>query len=235
MATILTSYTVVPELQHWYHNFLVNRSIVGKDRIPPPTNIPELYMPTNSFIEMLFNDNYCKDSYEYRYLYNQQGGNLCVPRIVFDRMQIYPGSFKYVEIDPAGDNIFALQPHDFTLLDALLQYRILTCDSTADLTCGVDSSATFALQVVDSTSVNFAYDSTAGIYILQASLGSLNTTLSKLIYLYLDFKVNGNFGKYDNEILVSNCQLVESCYESYLIDQYYKCMSSRGTPYNEEC
>ena len=122
---------------------------------------------------------------------------------------------------------FALQSDDFTLLDALLEYRKLTCDTTADLVCGVDSTDSFALIVMDSTNVSFVCDTTANICILQASLGSLSTTLSKLIYLYLDLKVNGDFDKYDNEVLVSNSQLVESCYESYLIDQYYKCMSSR--------
>jgi len=225
MTTVLTSYTVVPDLQHWYYEFLVGKSIVGKDRIPPPTNIPALYMPDNSFIEMLFVDNYCKDSYEYRYI--QETNSFCIPRVVFDRMQIYPGSSQYVNLNPLGVNLFSLQPDDFTLLDALLEYRRLTCDSTADLVCGVDSTETFSLLVVDSTNVSFAYDATSGICILQASLGSLSTTLSQLIYLYLDLKVNGNFDKYNNEELISNCQLVESCYESYLIDQYYKCMSSK--------
>ena len=110
----------------------------------------------------------------------------------------------------------------------------MTCDTTADLICGVDATESFSLQVIDSTNVSFVCDSTTGICILQASLGSLSTTLSKLIYLYLDLKVNRNFDKYNNELLVSNCQLVESCYESYLIDQYYKCMSSR-TPSFQEC
>jgi hypothetical protein len=225
MTTVLTSYTVVPELQHWYHIFLVDRSIVGKYRIPPPTNIPELYIPANSFIEMLFNDNYCGDSYEYRY--TQETNSFCIPRVVFDRMQIYPGSSQYVNLDPTGDNIFALESDDFTLLDALLEYRRLTCDTTADLVCGVDSTEAFSLLVIDSTNVSFTCDTTAGICILEASLGSLSTNLSQLIYLYLDLKVNGNFGKYNNNDLVSNCQLIDSCYESYLIDQYYKCMSSR--------
>jgi len=225
MTTILTSYTVVPELQHLYNGFLVDRSIVGKDRIPPPTNIPELYMPTNSFIEMLFNDTYSKDSYEYKYA--EETNTFCIPRVVFDRMQIYPGSFQYVNLNPAGDNIFALVSNDFTLLDALLEYRRLTCDTTADLVCGVDSSESFSLLVIDSTNVSFTCDTTTGICILQASLGSLSTSLSRLIYLYLDLKVNGNFGKYNNQELISDSQLIESCYESYVIDQYYKCMSSR--------
>lgn len=225
MTTVLTSYTVVPELQHWYHTFLVDKSIVGKYRIPPPTNIIELYMPSNSFIEMLFNNNYCEDSYEYRY--TQETNSFCIPRNVFDRMMIYPGSFQYVNLDPVGVNIFALESDDFTLLDALLEYRRLTCDTTADLVCGVDATEAFSLFVIDSTNVSFTCDTTAGICILEASLSSLSTSLSQLIYLYLDLKVNGNFEKYNNTDLISRCQLIESCYESYLIDQYYKCMSSR--------
>jgi len=233
MTTVLTSYTVVPELQHWYYGFLVDRSIVGKDRIPPPTNIPELYMSTNSYIEMLFNNNFCEDSYEYRY--TQETNSFCIPRVVFDRMQIYPGSSQYVNLDPNGVNLFSLQPDDFTLLDALLEYRRLTCDTTADLVCGVDATDAFSLQVIDSTNVSFVCDTTANICILQASLGSLSTNLSQLIYLYLDLKVNGNYDKYNNVELISNCQLVESCYESFLIDQYYKCMSSKKPVFRDHC
>ena len=225
MTTVLTSYTVVPELQHWYNMFLVDRAIVGKYRIPPPVDIAELYMPSNSFIEMLFNDNYCQTTYEYRYL--EETNSFCIPRNVFDRMQIYPGSSQYVNLNPLGVNLFALQTDDFALLDALLDYRRLTCDTTADLVCGVDATESFSLLVVDSTNVSFTCDATAGICILEASLGSLSTNLSQLIYLYLDLKVNGDFSKYNNNSLISNCGLVESCYESYLIDEYYKCMSSR--------
>jgi hypothetical protein len=231
MTTVLTSYTVVPELQHWYHEFLIEKSIVGRSRIPAPTDIDILYMPDNSYIEMLFNNNYCEDTYEYRYL--QETNSFCIPRVVFDRMQIYPGSSQYVNLESLGDNIFALTSDDFTLLDALLEYRRLTCDSTADLVCGVDATESFSLVVIDSTNVSFTCDTTSGICVLEASLGSLSTNLSQLIYLYLDLKVNGNFDRYNNEELISNCELVESCYESYLIDQYYKCMSSRISTFRD--
>jgi len=225
MTTTLTSYTVVPELQHWYYKFLVSKAIVTKDLIPPPVDIPELYMPSNSFIEMLFNDNYCEPSYEYRYC--QETNVLCIPRVAYNRMIVYPGSSQYVNLNPKGDNIFLLKTHDFILLDALLEYRLLTCDSTSIQTaCEVDTTS-FSLVVVDSTNVSFICDSTTGICILQASLDSLNTELSKLIYLYLDLKVNGNTSKYNNSNLISTGCLLESCYESYLIDQYYKCMSSK--------
>jgi len=52
---------------------------------------------------------------------------------------------------------------------------------------------------------------------------------------YLDLKVNGNYDKYNNVELISNCQLVESCYESFLIDQYYKCMSSKKPVFRDHC
>jgi hypothetical protein len=225
MATILTSYTIVPELQHWYSLFVVDSSIVTKDRIPPPVDIPELYLSNISFISMLFNNSYCQDSYEYKY--KQETNVLCIPRIAYDRMIVYPSSSQYVNIDPKGDNIFALQADDFTLLDALLKYRTLICDSTGvETACGVDATS-FNLVMIDSTNVSFVCDATTNICILQASLGSLSTELSKLIYLYLDLKVNGNFLNYNNTSLISTGGMLESCYESYLIDQYYKCMSSK--------
>ena len=226
MATVLTSYTIVPELQHWYNHFVVESAIVTKDRVPPPVDIPELYLSNISFITMLFNDEYCQDSYEYNY--TQETNVLCIPRIAYDRMIVYPGSSQYVNIDPNGENIFALQADDFTLLDALLKYRTLICDSTGvETACGVDATS-FDLAVIDSTDVSFVCDTTGtGICTLNASLGSLSTELSKLIYLFLDLKVNGNYSNYNNTSLISTGGLLQSCYESYLIDQYYKCMSSK--------
>ena len=211
MATILTSYTLVPELQHWFHQF-VKGSEVNKYLVPPPVDIPELYMPSNSFIEMLFNDSYSQTSYEYRYVY--ETNPLCIPRIAYDRIKIYPSSSKYLILDVNGDNIFNLQQHDFYLLDALLAYRMGATDSTS-------------LIIYDSTSVNFISDATAGIYILYASLSALDTKLSQLIYLYLILKTQDRFEEYNNELLVSNGLLVDSCYEAYLIDQYFSFMTLR--------
>lgn len=227
MATVLSSYTIVPELQHWYNHFVVESAIVTKDRVPPPVDIPELYLSPTSFISMLFNDHYCEDSYEYKY--KCESNVLCIPRVAYDRMIVYPGSSQYVNIDSDdGDNIFALQPDDFMMLDALLSYRNLICDSTGvETACEVDSTS-FDLLVIDSTDASFVCDTTGtGICTLKASLGSLSTELSKLIYLFLDLKVNGNFSNYNNTSLISTGGLLQSCYESYLIDQYYKCMSSR--------
>ena len=84
-----------------------------------------------------------------------------------------------------------------------------------------------SLIIYDSTSVNFISDATAGIYILYASLSALDTKLSQLIYLYLILKTQDRFEEYNNELLVSNGLLVDSCYEAYLIDQYFSFMTLR--------
>lgn len=214
MATILTSYSLVPELQHFFNHFVIN-SKMNKYRVPPPVDIPEKYLGKNSFIEMLFNDSYNQSSYEYRY--KEETNSFCIPRIAFTRMQIYPGSSQYLTLDSEGDNVFNLQSNDFSTLNALLAYRN---DSTA-------------LLLIDSTSINFVGDSTSGI--LYANLNSLTTELSKMIYLYLTLQINGRFDEYNNDKIITSGGLLETCYESYLIDKYFCFMTSRNPDLIYDC
>ena len=59
----------------------------------------------------------------------------------------------------------------------------------------MDKSTT-SLIIIDSTSVDFIADATAGIYILYASLPALQTRLSQLIYLYLILEVQDRYEEY---------------------------------------
>lgn len=219
MATVLTSYSLVPELQHWFNHFVIN-SELNKDLVPPPVNIAETYMPDNSFIEMLFNDNYSEQTYEYRYITETNVG--CIPRSAWDRLQIYPGSSQYLTLDETGDNIFGLQNDDFTLLDALLAFRNGASDSTS-------------LWIVDSTSTNFVHDATADIYILMANYNSLSTELSKMIYLYLVLETLEEFDLYNNETLITTGGLLETCYEAYLMEKYFDFMTAREPDLIYDC
>ncbi|MHA1815923.1 MAG: hypothetical protein ACTSX1_07960 [Candidatus Heimdallarchaeaceae archaeon] len=210
MAIAFDGYTLIPELQHWFNHFIVEESIVNKYENPPPVDIPEEFLPDNSFIAMLFNDNYAETDYEWRYV--EVTDYYCIPPMASRRLQIYPGSWKYLTTDSDGENIFNLQPIDFTMLDVLLAYRI---DETS-------------VTMIDTTSgVNFISDTTANVYILDASYSGMTTDLSKLIYLYLDLEINGNYQNYNNTGIISDCQVLESLYEAYLIDRYYKFMSGR--------
>lgn len=219
MATVLTSYSLVPELQHWFHQLIIS-SEINKNLTPPPVDITEPYMPENSFIEMLFNDSYNEINYEYRYLQEENIG--CIPRSVWDRLKIYPGSSQYLNLDAAGENVFNLQADDFVLLDTLLAFRNGVNDSTS-------------LWIIDSTSTEFVEDTTAGIFILFASYNNLSTPLSKMIYLYLVLETLEDFSLYNNDSLVSEGGLLDPCYEAYLIDKYFTFMTAREPDLIYDC
>ncbi|MGD2072861.1 MAG: hypothetical protein PVG65_05175, partial [Candidatus Thorarchaeota archaeon] len=135
---------------------------------------------------------------------------LTIPTVVFNRINLYPGAGKYLELDSNGDNVFLLKDHDFEMLDALLGYRQ---DSTS-------------VTIIDSTGV-VSYDATSMILIVDYDY--LSTPLSKLIYLYLDLKIRENVDKYNNNSVISNGSLLETCYETLVIDEFFKFISSRGT------
>jgi len=212
----LANTTLVPELQTWFNRFVIN-SIVNKNEVPAPVAIDQIFLPEKSFIELLFNENYPYDTYQY--LYKNETRTQCWPELTRNRLTIYPASAKYLVLDSAGSNAFQLQSHDFVLLDALLAYRQ---DSTA-------------LTIVDSTSVEFISDATANIYILKSNYNNLNTTLSKLIYLYLDLKIYSNYQNYNNLQLVSTGTLLETCFEFLLIDEYFAFMSARDVDIDLVC
>ncbi len=196
--TAFTSYSLVPELQSAYGKFILSATL-NKDQIDNPVIIPDIYLTENSFLNMLFNNNY--NLTDYSYLYVEQDPSV-VPRIATTRLQIYPGSSKYLIMDDEGSNIFNLQNDDFSLLDSLLAYRN---DSTS-------------LTIIDSTAITI-FDSTSTI--LTTSFDILTTELSKMIYLYLDLKINGNYSNYNNLQTISTGGLLQTCYETYLIEQFF--------------
>jgi hypothetical protein len=158
---------------------------------------------------LLFNDEFAGSEYRYKFIQATYG---CSPSVVNRRIHIYPGS-KYVRMtipeDETAEDIFNLTNEEKTMLNALLAYRM---DSTA-------------ITVVDSTSSTY-YDSTASV--LYCVYSGLSSTLAKLIYLYLDLKVNNNITKYNHLDLISSGGLLTSCYEAYVINAYFKQISARA-------
>ena len=202
----LSSTMLVLELQYWFNYFVIN-SEINKNQVPIPTTLDEVYLPQKSFIELLFNDSY-NDS-EYYYYYTEETNKYSWPYVVKTRLNLYPASAKYYTLsDSATTNLFNLQQHDIILLNALLAYRL---DSTA------------VSIITDTTAVGFVSN------ILYANYSNLNTNLSKLIFLYLDLKINENYSNYNNENLVSEGNLLESVYETYVLDEMFKLVSNRST------
>ena len=203
----VVSAKVVPELQHWFYDFVIN-SIVNKYVVPAPVDIDEHWMAAGSFIEMLFNEDYSPSAYEYRY----KGGtsNAGWPAVVRTRAMIYGAAAVYLQLDPTGDNVFLLEQDDFTLLDTLLAYRQ---DSTG-------------VTIIDSTAAIAVFDSTSGTLVVNYS--TLSTNLSKLIYLYLKLKIYGDYSQYNNLTVISETDSVlNNMFELLLIDEYFNTVSNR--------
>jgi hypothetical protein len=224
LSDSLDSTIVVPELQLWANRFVMGSS-VNKYEVPYPVyDLTHCYLP-GSFISMLFDDTYCLD--HYHYLYADKEDRLSWPWVVRQRLLIYPRSARYMTIDPVnGENLFLLQQDDFTMLDALLALRMATCDST---TC--DSTA---LILIDDSTAPVSFDSTSGVIV--ASLATLNTELSKLIFLFLDLCINNNVDNYcSSDVPISTSHALQTLYELYVMDKYFEIVSARRTDITPYC
>ena len=193
----LASTKLAGDLQYWYDKF-IKGSVLNKYQIPNPASIPEDYIPDNSFIRLLFDDNWESLFTTYRYMYRDKP-RTCWPSVARTRLLIYPISGKYYACDfdstsICNINLFNLEADDLTMLDALLEYRL---DSTSSIFISVDYS-------------------------------NLNTNLSKLIYIYLDAKINNNTTLYDNTTLISSpTNILENCYESYVVETLFNVTSQK--------
>ena len=227
LSDSLASTIVVTELQLWSHRFILNSSI-NKYEVPYPPETPTHCYPQGSFVSMLFDDNFPYDYYEY--LYAEKEDRLSWPWIVRQRLLIYPRSAKYVVINnQTGTNLFLLKQDDFIMLDALLSYRVSTYNSSS-----TDSTAVILID--DSTSpVSISYDSTTNITTVIASLNTLSTELSKLIFVYLDLCLNKNTSNYDSTNPISTDHALQTIYELYVLDKYFEVVSARGTDIAPYC
>ena len=204
---------VVPELEIYSRRFILD-SRVNEFGVPFPAEIPTTCLPEiGSFIEMLFNE--CYDYDYYKYLYSEVEDKLSWPAIVRRRLNVYPISAKYMTINDSGTNLFALQSDDFTLLDALLAYR-------------VDETAVVVIDATAAVVTTLDYDSTSNITTLTTSLASLSTELSKLIFVYLDLVVNKNTSNYSTATPISTDNSLETVYELFVIDKYFEYISCQA-------
>lgn len=97
----------------------------------------------------------------------------------------------------------------------------------------------FNLQSDDFTLLNrlldYRIDST-GVTIVDIVFSALSTRLSKLIYVYLDFKINNNYTYYGSQSLISaSGNVLENCYESYIIELMFRFSEALNVTFNEQC
>jgi hypothetical protein len=187
---------ITADLQYWYDHFVVNNKSLNLHQIGFPSRD---HVYEQSFIELLFNDEYDKTSY--RYMYREILDKSSWPDAIRQRMMLDPETAHYYIAD--GDNpkeyninLYNIQSHDIVMMDRLLVYR---------------------LEPENATLVGVDYD-------------ILDTSLAKMIYIYLELKLTGTYSKYDNSaIFTTRVNSLETCYETYLTQTVFEHVSNKGT------
>jgi len=196
-------------------NQYVIHSVVNKHQIPFPSYIDPIFLKQGSVVELLSENTFPYTSY--KYLYKSETNKLLWPDLVRQRLMVYAASKFLYPDSTSGDNIFQLQLQDFAMLDVLMTYRH---DSTS-------------VSFIDSTGFNIVTDATSTVVFTNFS--SLQTPLSKLIYLYLELKIYRRYDNYNNLNIISPCTLLETYFELRLVDEYFLFMSDREVSFEIEC
>lgn len=191
---------IVPDLLYYTGQYVKN-SITNKFKIPFSEFPKEFLISDDSFIRLLFDENWPTNQTSYQYLYKIEQDVLSIPSDIRRRIKVYPVDVSYFNFSACqgsvGDvNVFDLQTDDLNMLDLLLQYRL---DSTSI------------------TLISIVYD-------------DLTTVLSQLIYIYLNFKITRDYSLFDNTTpLSTDTMVLENFYESYLVEIIFNYLSSLGT------
>jgi len=190
--------------------------MVNKHQIPFPVDINTLFLTGGGVVELLFSDTFSHS--DYKYLYSEEDRENW-PSQIRQRLMIYASS-KVLVSDSTGVNIFNLQNDDHRMLSTLMKYRQ---DSTS-------------VVIIDSTADISITDTTAGITIITGDFSSLTTSLSKLIFLYLDLHINNHIhGYFDTNVISTDSEFLASCFELKLIDDYFSTISSGDITFSIIC
>jgi len=189
----LSSTNVIPELQYWFESF-VRTSDLNKHLTMIPSTLPSSYLdPDMSFIRLLFDNSWPTNYTSYRYLYRQETNVLSIPYVIRNRMMVYPSSAKYYVCDNDSTAICSINIFNLRNDDIRLLDRLLS----------------------------YRLDTT-GTTIIDINYNSLSTNLSKLIYCYLDLKINKNYSRFDSTTPISSStSLLENCYEMYVAESVF--------------
>ena len=221
--------------------------------VPVPGEINDkIFTECRTFIRLLFDDEWNYSNYSHCYI--SIIDRLAWPTSILDRLMVYGHtelyspccdstntSLLYEPCDSTATdslntinhrtsdccdstsalNIFSLTEDDFLLLDALNIYR---CDSTAVVIYEQALNSNSLLKIPENNR-----------WLLTISFESLNTVLSKLIFIYLNLKINleYNFYMWDGTNYLST-NLFEHLYELYVIDNIFQYIVKNGPDYIEQ-
>jgi len=242
-----------PDLQRYFSKYLKNNQLDRYEISIPAEIYTDHFFECRSFIRLLFDDEWSYPNYTYCYKKIEDWGSW--PQSIRDRLLIYPHSEYYLpccdstnfellfhpcdatsndsinSIDhldtlccddsTSASNCFLLIEEDFILLDALNTYR---CDATSlQIIEQLNNQPPSLFQLPGSNE-----------WILSVDFNFLSSSLSKLIFIYLNLKVNLDFTFYTWEDgIFLGSYLFEQLYELYVIDNVFQHIVSIGPDYVE--
>jgi hypothetical protein len=197
---IPVNYKIVPDLLYYTNQYVVD-SVANKYQIPFPPSFDITKLGDNkSFIRLLFDENWPRDFTSYRYLFRYESCMNSAASSISSRMRLYPE-----------------------------RSELYVCDSDSTAVCNLNI---FDLKEDDITMLDllllYRIDSTA-VNISSIVYADLSTVLSKLIYIYLVFKLTRDYSLFDVETPLSDSSMIlEGFYESYLVDIIFIYISGLG-------
>ena len=140
--------------------------------------------------------------------------SIFIKKFLRQRLSIYPSSQYFQASDSTGLNVFNLQHDDLLAADVLLKYR---------------NDSTSIVIVNDSTATSISIVTSGNLTIVTANVNLFSTSLSKLIFLYLDLKVNRNYSTYFtlSDVISDNNKILATCFELKLINDYFQYIDSQ--------
>jgi hypothetical protein len=197
---MINSTNLVPDIQYWFEVF-VRTSNMNKSLTQLPSTLSADFLLENkSFIRLLFDDNWPTTLTAYTYLFEDITNKSIIPYDFRTRLMLYPSSGKY------------FQCTDSTSITTLNVFNLQPDDITL-----LDRLLSYRLDSTGNTIIDIDYL-------------TLSTSLSKLIYLYLDLKINKNYSNFDNAIPLSrDTNLLENCYEMYICESLFNFISNNVT------
>jgi len=197
----LSATKVVPDLLFYAQNYVIN-STANKFKIPFPDTFSVTYLEDNkSFIRLLFDETWPVTLTSYRHLFREQTDLTSVPESLRRRMMVYPSNSKFYICDSDSTSVCSVNIFGLEQDDFDMLDKLLQYR-------------------IDTTSC----DITTIIYT------NLTTNLSKLIYIYLKFKLTSEYTLFDNTTPLSDDNnVLENFYESFIVDTIFTYLSSFGT------
>jgi len=182
----------------YYTNSFVLSSVVNKFKIQFSPTFLESYLSENKSFIRLLFDENWSHN-SYRYLFREETNKSNIPSDLLRRMMIYPSTSKYYVCDSDDLEICNINLFNLQNDDKIMMDKLLQ----------------YRIDTTSITSIEINYD-------------DLSTRLSKLIYIYLNFKINNNYSLFDKNPISNEEEILENFYEALILDTIFNYISNLG-------